>query len=137
MLLRCGFYGFALTQLNVMPSVHSGRFSKKYIFTILHKRQCIYEQKINSNKIYILRKELLLRCIFYDFALTQLKVMPSVHSGRFSEIHFNSIIFKLKSLWATTFFNSISNHRSVLGLFCTIYVSGQIYLFKVKYILHH
>ena len=29
LLLRCGFYGFALTQLNVMPSVHSGRFSKK------------------------------------------------------------------------------------------------------------
>ena len=95
-------------------------------------------QKKSKNS-YLLTKKLLLRySSFYDFALTQLNVMPSVHRGRFSEtVHFYSIIFirmfKLKALWATTFSNSISNHRSVLGLFCTIYVRGQIYLFKVKY----
>ena len=39
LLLRCGFYGFALTQLNVMPSVHSGRFSKKDLYNLAQKFQ--------------------------------------------------------------------------------------------------
>ena len=90
LLLRCGFYGFALTQLNVMPSVHSGRFSKKRSLQSCTKDSAFRSK--NSKNIYILTKELMLRCSLYDFALTQLILMPSVHSGRFSEIvHFYSL----------------------------------------------
>ena len=92
LLLRCGFYGFALTQLNVMPSVHSGRFSKKRSLQSCTKDSAFRSK--NSKNIYILTKELLLRCSLhvYGFALTQLILMPSVHSRRFSEIvHFYSL----------------------------------------------
>ena len=52
LLLRCGFYGFALTQLNVMPSVHSGRFSKKYLYNPAQRTVHLGEKEINFKKIF-------------------------------------------------------------------------------------
>ena len=102
-------------------------FKKKDLYNLAQKSK-------NSKNIYILTKELLLRCSLYCFALTQLILMPSVHSGRISEIeHFYSISQNDQTerfIWATTFSNSISNHRSVLGQFMDFLYLIFYYLFR-------